>query len=215
MNTGSEIDLTKTTRFFRNISKQTEDYIVGSVIPPGYEEISEFKEGMDIQVYIHKEGWIVAYLLAYQPASMIFDWSAYKSSGSTLEKSVKGIARGMGFSGDTQYYDFRDQTATNLMLIADMEQSNRDNFTLEIPLTVAVSEASWSHAGYNVFNSKFMINDDEVSGIKCNNCWGLHTAQIELAPQVVHNMHMDHDNYIGGGNGTSYGGIALIYREGQ
>jgi hypothetical protein len=88
---------------------------------------------------VSHDGWFVAYYLAADPASKILDWRTYTSTKITtkLEEtlSVVAVAAGVPFSGAT-FYDFRNPTATNLMLIMKSNAQNTpDSFQVKLPGT--------------------------------------------------------------------------------
>ncbi len=47
---------------FRTIEAETNDYIIGSV------DLQDYPEQFDTHVYIHRDGWFMAYYLAADPA---------------------------------------------------------------------------------------------------------------------------------------------------
>ena len=63
-----EINLTRAKEVYRRIEHETGDYIIGAVALPGYPETE------DVHVYVHKDGWIMAYYLNDEPITKIIDW---------------------------------------------------------------------------------------------------------------------------------------------
>ncbi len=61
-NLNQELDLTSLEARFKTIRQQTDEFIIGIVTAPGYEKLTEFDETADVQVFLHRDGWIVAYL---------------------------------------------------------------------------------------------------------------------------------------------------------
>ncbi len=115
-NAGGPVDLDMAKAAFRTIEVQTADYIIGSVPVP------DCPESADAHVYVHRNGWFLAYYLKADPVGKIFDWHRY--TGTTvptkLEKVLAVVAglAGAPISAST-YYDFRYPNATHLMLIVE------------------------------------------------------------------------------------------------
>lgn len=187
---------------FRTIEVETTDYIIGSVA------VTDYPESEDVHVYVHVDGWILAYYLADDPAAKIFDWYDYANNGGTeintkFEKVVAIVASlaGVPFPGLT-YYDFRFPNATQLMLIAENE-ANGNDFTVNLPSSFTVYERSWGLRNTDGYNGSNWVLDGIVVGSVCNGCvgQGLLTA-AQLLPDATHTIGID-----------DYGGLALIYRE--
>ena len=80
---------------FKSIRKQTDQYILEIVYAPGYATLPEFDEKGEVQVLVHKDGWIVAYLTRWQTAAELFDWVNYdkeRLTATLIESTVKFIA---------------------------------------------------------------------------------------------------------------------------
>lgn len=221
-NVGSAIDLSKVEPLFRTIEKQTDEYIVGSMTPDSYSEFPELGEQISVHVYVHRDGWIVAYLLQSQDTSLIVDWVAYNTnqlSSTTLKNTVQRILTVPGLSSsEILYYDFRYPDATNLMLIADVERrfETWDSFTVKIPAGFTVYESSWSHAGYDIKSSQCKFNNEielSKSG-SCYDCWYLSHGKLDQT-QLPINNEFDINLYNGRSRNdmVSYCAIALVYRE--
>lgn len=223
VNVGSEIDISRIESLFRTVEDQTEDYIVGSMIAPGYEDISEFQEIMDIHVYIHRDGWIVAYLLEWQNIAVLIDWAGYDAdqlNATSLDDTIRRVATILGKSDSTiSYYDFSYPEATNLLMVADRLDSRAtdgyDSFTIKIPPTFIIYESSWYHATYDGNDSVFSINDDRVNiHGDCGDCWRIRYGTIEatsLAINSINSVSITTDSHLRANNGAIYGGLILIY----
>ena len=105
----------------------------------------EFGESAEVQVFLHRDGWIIAYLTRYQNASALFDWVNYdkkRLKDSTLiENVVRMLALDSGVADSTiSYYDFRSLEATTLMLAADHSDANKqtESFEINIPRQLTV-----------------------------------------------------------------------------
>jgi len=134
MRTGQTIDVGKAKEAFRTIERQTTTYVVGSVALPDYTAAE------DVHVFVHQEGWLVAYYSRQEPASKIVDWARY-SPGSVPTKLELGLSIVAGYAGvpvkDVNYYAFHYPSADKLTVIAD---STIDGFYLTIPSEFTVYE---------------------------------------------------------------------------
>jgi hypothetical protein len=200
-------DMVSVRDVFRTIEAETADYILGSV------EVTDYPESEDVHVYVHADGWFLAYYLAADPVGKIYDWRDYYNSSHTalttkLENTLIKVASYavVSYPGCT-YYDFRYPNATHLMLIAEWTTSV-DSFEVNLPGSFGFDERSWS-LGTNE-NGHYRL--DEVT-IATLSCCGWKTAQGVLMPgqllpndfHVIQVEAADHNNHI-------YGGLALIYR---
>lgn len=72
------ITLSQVRGQFRTIEMETPDFIIGSVAVPNYEE------HFDVHVYVHNNGWILAYYLRADPVNKIIDVKARCAPGLDL-----------------------------------------------------------------------------------------------------------------------------------
>jgi hypothetical protein len=225
--TSSTINLNSVRSSFRTIEIETTDYILGSVPVPGYDE------SWDAHVYVHKDGWILAYYLAQDPVGKIYDWKAYHNGGRTtistkLENVIAVIANAAGFpfsSANVTYYDFRYPNATHLMLIVDWVYAKgagitvSDSFQFKLPSSFAYYQQSWSlaHNSKDYCDSWYRLNGAEIAHLKTDVYgWDWKMAQgifsaTQLPPDQYHTVevivHTSYDEIYG------YGGLALVYRK--
>jgi len=206
----SSINLDDVRDVFRTIETETADYIIGSVSVPNYDE------NWDVHVYVHKDGWVLAYYLAPEPAGKIFDWKAYHNSTRTnfttkLESVlfVVADAAGVPFPGAT-YYDFRYPNATHLLLIGEWVHGYQtDSFQVRLPGSFAYYERSWSLATEK-YGARYRLNDVEIKYL--DGTWlmsqGVLTA-AQLPPDQYHTIEIwcELSSYY-----YAYGGLALVYR---
>lgn len=152
------ITLNDVRSLFRTIETETADYILGSIPVPNYPETE------DTHVYIHKDGWVLAYYLKADPVGKIFDWKSYNGvtiNTTKLRNVLVAVASGAGspFPGAT-YYHFHFPNATKIMLIAEAQLNSRDDsFDINLPGTFAFYERSWS-LGCRVGNNTTYYLDD-------------------------------------------------------
>jgi hypothetical protein len=208
------IDLDLVIDEFRTIEYTTSEYIVGSVGIPDY------PEEHDPHVYVHTDGWVLAYYLAHEPASHIIDLRHYDGStiaSTKLENAMKEILGEVPFTAT--YYDFQHPNATHLMLIVEAQPDwGDDSFGIQLPNSFDYYERSWAHAQYDDedFQSCSTVYIDEVS-ISYELCtylsWAFRHGSLtaaQLPPGVSHTIRLS--QYIDY-SGTAFCGLALVYRE--
>ncbi len=212
--TANPINLATVRDAFRTIEYETAEYIIGSV------ELPDYPESHDVHVYVHADGWVVAYYLAADPTGKIIDLRHYDGVSITTTKLENAIAKILILMGvvsfDASYYDFRYPNATNLMLIAEYNEDNQNNtFEVQLPGNFTFYERSWSHAFYTSSSDKrayLYLNGNLLSTLYGLNNWvfaqgPLTTAQ--LPPGLFHNFEITR---VGGYIDAC--GLALTYQEG-
>lgn len=195
---------------FRTIETETTDYIIGSVA------VGEYPESEDVHVYVHTDGWILAYYLAADPVGKIFDWRAYHDAGRTsittkLENTLAVVASeaGVAFSSST-YYDFRYPNATHLMLIVEWVYAGTDSCEVNLPGSFAYYERSWSF-GSDLRNASYKLDGVTIKshGSSWSTSQGTLTA-AQLLPDQFHTIEVYGESYA---STYAYGGLALVYKE--
>lgn len=192
----SPVTLADVRGVYRVIEVQTADYIIGSVPVPDHEE------WYDVHVYIHRDGWFLAYYLAGDPASKIINWRTYSRSAiPTRLESVLRVAAdnaGVAFANPT-YYDFRFPNATHFMMIAE-DTADGNSFEIKLPGSYSYYERSWA-AWWTGGGCDVWFNLDGTNIGKSNNYGSLTSAQ--LLPETTHTVQL---------SCNGYGGLALVYR---
>jgi hypothetical protein len=195
------ITLSQVVGQFRTIEVTTTDYIIGSVAVPNY--VINF----DAHVYVHKNGWILAYYLRSDPTSKILDVKALTINTTKLKTVVAAIASAAGAPfTDVTYYDFRYPNATNMMLIAKGD-TNGNDYTIQLPSSYGYFDRGWAlrHAGWG--GSFYLDGTNKAPG-----AWSIDYAYYgtltasELAPDVVHTI------VINSTNGGAYSVVIITYR---
>jgi len=221
-----ELDLATLKSHFKTIRQQTDQFISGIMIAPGYEYLTEFDENVEVQVFLLREGWIVSYLTRWQLASEMFDWVNYdekRLNNSTLvENAVRMLAADVGVSDFTvSYYDFRYPKANNLMLVAervDVEHAG-DSFDITVPRGLTVYESSWSFArfSWSYYGSSCAFNGEKLSGLNPpGSKWGLVTGEVnktKFSPDKNHNLSVGIELHQADPATRSYCGLAIVYQE--
>jgi hypothetical protein len=124
---------------YRTIEVEKENYTIGSVALPGY------AESEDVHVYVHKDGWLVAYYLKDEPIAKMINYRDYLEKGDItlkLDTALGKMCDGVGLPlFYTNYYDFRYPNANKLMLIVEGKwKEGTDTFDIKIPSDVRVSD---------------------------------------------------------------------------
>jgi len=223
------IDLSIVRDEFRTIERETSQYIIGSV------GVLSYTENYDPHVYVHTDGWVVAYYLVPDPASMVIDLLHYDGVAFTsnmLENAMAQILEAVFvFTFEASYYDFRYPNATNLMLIAEaIDFAGDDSFELDLPSDFTYYERTWSHAlndtdtGWgHESSSTLYVNDVSINSLTVSapyksDEWKLaHGALTPTPPPLPPgDFHTVRVSLSSGGwvPGTkAFGGMALVYQE--
>lgn len=191
------IDLQQVASVFTTIELQTTEYLVGSVDVPNYPEIC------DAHVYVHVDGWILAYYLNHDPVSKIVHVKG-QTLDTTILKDVVAIVAGAAGQPVTgvNYYDFRYPNATNILFVAENLDSDGNEFTIEIPSAFAYFERGWAlwdggsseYFRVNGVNRPNTVYWDGTSG------YGTITA-AQFIPDTPHTIEVD-----------NYGVLVIVYR---
>ena len=215
-NVGRNIDLAKARLAFKTIERETSDYVIGSVALPSYAETE------DVHVYVHKDGWIVAYYLKAEPTAKIVDWNNY--SGGKITKTKLDIALLFTCSTaevglkDVKYYDFRYPDANRLMIVAEAMWSEgekvSETFKIKLPSDFNFYERSFSHyySGllYEVPTTEMYINNNRISTISAKTAINYGAITQTLLPFDIFHVIRIYNRYA---QSTSYGAIVLVYQE--
>ena len=204
----TSINLADVRDVFRTIEAETANYIIGSM------PVANYPESEDVHVYVHKDGWILAYYLAADPVGKIFDWRMYHDTGRSnirtkLENTLAVVAgeAGVPFSG-AAYYHFSYPNATHLMLIVEWVYSGYDSCEVNPPGSFAYYERSWSLGSNGSHSPSARYSLDGVI-IQSHN-YGWLTSQGTLtAAQLLSDQFHTIEIY---GSVYGYGGLALVYR---
>lgn len=222
-----QLDLQFLPNSFKHIRKQTDNYIMGTMYAPAYAEYPEFDEMGEVQVLVHKNGWIVAYLTQWQTSAELFDWVNYETkrlSETIIESTLKFLATELELSDvNLAFYDFRNPNATDLLLIADRADSNKetDLLTVEIPQDIVIHESMWSGAQFGIHTyfsgswrstpGQCLINDELVASLNPGGArWRVWIGEFS---QDLYPQGKTHTLTVTAKEMTAYCGIAVIYGE--
>lgn len=198
---------------FRTIEAETDSYLIGSVAVPNYASESE-----DVHVYIHKDGWVLAYFLAATPAANLIDWPRFNGTVivTKFDTVFQLVAAQLSFTPPaTTYYDFRYPNANYLLLVAEAATDN-DDFTVFLNESLTFYERSWSLSAESE-PVTYLLNGTEIAqfdGSDDINVWedleGTLTT-LQLPVNSTHTILIDGYNW--GVVHQEYGGLALVYRR--
>jgi hypothetical protein len=150
--TPSPLDLDRFDKHFNTIEVKTPEFVLGSMSVPNYPEI------YDPHVYIHREGWVLAYYFATDPIAKIIDVKAQDIETTKLKTVVSMV---LGIAGmpntDVTYYHFQHPNATHMMFVAENYDSGDNHFTIILPSAYEYYERSWALAGFGA-RRHFTVN---------------------------------------------------------
>lgn len=177
------INLTNAATAFRVIELQTADYLVGSVALTGY------TEHYDAHVYVHKDGWILAYYLKVDPAAKIVDIRNTTIATTNLESVLSTVAGASGVPlGTISHYDFRYPSASHILMVYE-DDTNGDQFTIKLPTAYGYYERGFAARGYS-----FRLNGAQLSTIYWAGNPGAGYGVIsasQLLPNQTHTIQVD------------------------
>ena len=148
VNIGYEIDIGEAQEAFKSIETANETYIIGEI------NLIGLPEYVDPHVYVHENGWVLAYYSKYTPASKIMYWYGYTGgviTTTTLEQAIAEVCDSIrvifsSIKDDIQYYNFEYPNANRVMLITERTgtHDSTDSFYLTIPTDCVRYEYSWA-----------------------------------------------------------------------
>jgi hypothetical protein len=172
------IDLNLARTAFRTIEDEGAEYLIGSVAVPDHDE------GSDVHVYLHKDGWFLAYYLKTDYAAKIVNFQAMNSPTliTKFETVLTLVADAAGLSAKPlTYYEFRYPNANRILYVYE-DDDNGDDFQIKLPSTFTYFERS-----VNCSCDRMTLNDT-----------GLHRGVIPataLLPDVFHTFRVNDSTY--------------------
>ena len=189
------IDLNAVRGVFLTIETETDEYILGSV------PVRDYTEYYSVHVYVHKDGWLMAYYLTGTPVAKIVDIREYANNTSTFTTifenvlSVVAGEAGIPFPGVT-HYDFRYPNATHMMIIGETNGA----FNIKLPSSYGFFERSYSIYGGS-HGVGIDINGVRIDTVANGTIEGTLTA-AQLLPDTNHSVNVV--NY--------HGALVLVYQ---
>lgn len=195
----SPVNLADVRGVFRVIEAQTADYIIGSV------DVADYAEAYDVHVYIHKDGWFMAYYLRSDPVAKMVDIRYYNGSRieTLLEKTLNVVAASAGVTvSGTSFYDFRYPNASHLMFVGENDEDG-NSFTIQLPSSYTYFERSWTVITWGGWDDDvyFAVNGARMPCAYCANPYYGTIAPAQFLPDTVHTIAVDNE-----------GVLVLVYR---
>jgi len=170
------IDLNKAAKVFERIEDVSKSHIIGTV------PIESFVGIVRPHLYVDVAGWVVAYFLSSEPASLIMQWSGDTDNPvptikTTLEEAVKKLCATIevGYAGDIQYYNFKYPEADGIVLLLRILPTPGSKVSyVKVPGNYTLYEVSYYHYGNNFYQE----------GI---NRWG-YTSELKIDGNVVNRL---------------------------
>lgn len=193
-------------------------YLIGEV------RLTNYAEAEDPQVFVHQDGWILAYYPADDPTlnppltpiGKIFDWKGYidagkESVGTKLELALGIVGAQVAVPvQNVTFYHFRYPAANRLLLVVEWDDSGEpDSFQVRLPGSFSYSERSWSMGcpgwGY------LRLNGQELN--YCNNELDIGRTQEGILTQGQLPADQLHTFQVDRLGADIYAGLAILYTE--
>ncbi len=166
-----------------------------------------------MHVYVHKDGWILAYYLRTDRTSKIIDAKNRTITTTKLKTVVAAVASAAGAPfNDVSYYDFRYPNATNMLLIAE-DVVNGQDFTIFLPSNYSFYERGWAMYTTRLDSfDGFLV--DGVDIIDTQQTWGGDymrygtISAAQLLPDITHTIVVSRPNW----DTNSWGAVVIVYR---
>lgn len=216
----STVDLNLAAAAFKNIERQTDDYIVGSIA------IDDYPESDDVHVYLDVSGDIIAYYRNTEDICKMLDWKHYtvgQPMSTKLEWALNKICQAMSVTlPEVKVYDFRYPQAQQIKIIADENFSGgSENFRIRIPNNFTLYKVGWSvyitdASAYGSTNTTLYVDenvaenqlyDGGTGGWTINQ--GVIPSTLISADDIYHTIYFTREN----SNGKVYTAIVIVYTE--
>ncbi len=196
--TADPVNLTTARAAFRTIEADTASYIIGSVA------ITSYPEHFDVHVFIHTDGWVMAYYLRQDPVAKMVDGKSGDITITHLQTALTQVATSAGILvGDIHYYDFRYPNATNILIVGE-DSSNGADFQITLPSSFAYYERSYivTHGQYQNISVDGVDNPGQIYDSSWNAAYGTLSAS-QLSPDTAHVVSF---------SSFDLGAVVIVYR---
>lgn len=200
--TNMPVDLAKIAPLYRTIELRTDDYIIGSIPVPGH------NQEHDMKVYVHRDGWFLAYYFVDDPVGKIIDWTKTTASNivTKFEVVLPLVADATAINAPAlSYYDFRYPNATDILFVYE-NVTDGSSFRIRMPGEYAYYTRSYSvHRNSSSRGSALMsVNGSNLPGCGSSyyvcTYYGDITATL-LPPNTFHTIEV-----------SWFGVLILVYR---
>ncbi|RLB69631.1 MAG: hypothetical protein DRH04_04875 [Deltaproteobacteria bacterium] len=217
----STVDLNLAAVAYKNIERQTDDYIVGSIA------IDDYPESDDVHVYLDVSGDIIAYYRNTEDICKMLDWRHYTAGqpmSTKLEWALNKICQAMSITlPDVKIYDFRYPQAQQIKIIVDerLNSSATEDFRVKIPSNYTLYRVGWSvyikdEGGYGSTTTTTLYIDENiaVNQLYTGGTGGWLITQGEVSDILIAADNTYHTVYFTGDkDGDIYTAIVIVYTE--
>jgi hypothetical protein len=185
---------------FRVIEDETDDYIIGLV------QLEGFSESHDVHVYVHTDGWLLAYYPREDAVGKTLDIAQYDGTRAIPNKlsyalGIVASAAGVASPPPT-FYHFQYPNANRMTIIGETTaEENWFNITLPSDLVYF----DFSYAFHSTGGNTLYLNGDGIASTERAQVWGRISAAL-LPTDQEHQFDVRWDNNF------RYA-IIIIYRE--
>jgi hypothetical protein len=159
-------------------------------------ELVALSEHYDAHVYVHKDGWILAYYLRPDPASKIISIKEDSISTTNLASIIGIVAGAAGVpSSGINYDDFRYPNAKNILLVYE-DYADGNDFTINMPSTFAYYERGWALHDFGGA-AYFQLDGNNLPSTygDAGAYYGVISA-AQIAPDVTHTILVDNNGVL-------------------
>lgn len=216
---------TALSSIFDKIEDVGGNYIIGTV------KVTDFVNTVYPHLYVDTEGWIVAYFLSHEPASLVMFWSGNTQNpspiiGSSLEKAIERACEALRVPlPRVSYYDFRYPQANNMLILLNiLLQAGTKVMYVKLPSNYTLFHAAYYLYGCNLeaccdwqwYTLTLKLNGAQIVKLEGNERTGVSTAikdfpVRDFPTNVLHEISIEYNQ---GGGDVGSAGIAwvLIFR---
>ncbi|MFC1925705.1 hypothetical protein ACFLW2_03295 [Chloroflexota bacterium] len=206
-------DLDDVATIFDHVEDVSENHIIGTV------PISNFGGNVSVHLYADVNGWIVAYFLRTEPASLMMQWSGTDTDNpnvtsikTTLEDAIIECCNTIGSGyGSLGYYDFKYPDANGITIFARTNAATGSCFSYaKVPSSYTLYEASYYHYNYGGTSTLKLDNTEVSAAIGDGNKAAQLYSKTLFTTDVLHEIEVTHSQTSGSA------GVAnvLVYKTG-
>lgn len=215
------VDLNLAAAAYKNIERQTDDYIVGSIA------IDDYPESDDVHVYLDVSGDIIAYYRNTEDICKMLDWKHYTAGqpmSTKLEWALNKVCQAMAQTlPPVKIYDFRYPQAQQIKIIVDekLKSGGTEDFRIRIPNNYTINRVGWSvyilnAGGYGSSTNTTLYVDENTAEnqLYTGGTGGWLIAQGEVPDTLISADDTYHTvSFTGDKDGNIYTAIVIVYTE--
>lgn len=209
------------SQIFERIEDVGGNYIIGTV------KVTNFVGSVYPHLYVDTEGWLVAYFLSNEPASLVMHWSgtAYDPNptiGSTLEEALGRACQALKVQlPAVSYYDFRYPKANNiLVLLGVLPKAGTKSMYVKLPSTYTLYHVSYYMYGCNLerpstwewYSLLLKLDGAQIEKLEGNEGTGIGTVikDFPVRDFALDKLHEITIEYVQGGQDGGSAGVAWV-----